>query len=160
MIQARHLPADRGAVPARPGAFLHVAQRLAIGGAGIANIGAEGAKLGVELAFTGQKIGGGGADLGAVQHQAQMLGPRMFAADLQAMSHRHPQTGLVTVLQLVHAVLDLGTVGMHGALRIGTLGKRVRAAGRSPRLAAERKAKSPGRGGLCPQLHGRERVAL
>lgn len=89
MIQTRCFPAGRRAGAAGVHASLHAADLLAIGATGIADIGAEIAKLGMELALARQEVGRGGADLRAVQHQANVLRPGMFAAHLQTVRHRH-----------------------------------------------------------------------
>ena len=107
-----HGPAAFGAGPAGLHAGLHAADCLAALGAPLTNHGAEGAKLRVQLALAQHKIRAGLADLGAVEHQAEMGRLDVFTAHLQAMGGGHLQARGVASLAALDARLEFrGGVG-------------------------------------------------
>ena len=99
MFRPRQVTAEAGAVAAGGRALFHVAQSGAGLGTGLAYLGAQGGKAGVKLALLSQRIGGEGANGGAIQHQAQMLGPGMRAALFQAVGQRHGVADGMAVLK-------------------------------------------------------------
>jgi hypothetical protein len=107
-----HGAAAFGAGAAGLHAGLHATDVLAAFGAPLTNHGAEGAKLRVQLALAQHEIRTGLADLGAVEHQAQMGRLDVFAADLQAMGGGHLQANGVASLAAFDARLEFrGGVG-------------------------------------------------
>ena len=88
-------------------AGLHAANFLAALGAPLANHGAEGTKLRVQLALAQHEIRAGLADLGAVEHQAEMGRLDVFAAGLQAMGGGHLQARGVASLAALNARLEV-----------------------------------------------------
>ena len=76
-------------------------------GAEVANLGAEGASLAVELTLMRHQIGGQLADRDAIHHQAEMLRPDMIATHFQALCHRGGKAGRVAVQALLDAVKGL-----------------------------------------------------
>lgn len=112
-----HFPADLGASPAMLDASLHVADLLAGAGAVLADFGALGTGVLVMRAPEQHEVRGGPADLGAGQHQAEVLGLDMLSTGRQAVGGRHAKAGLVTTEAFVDAGLHLGFCMMHGVAR-------------------------------------------
>lgn len=95
MMCAEHLPATVGALLAGNDAILHIADFIAFRRTGFANLRAKLVQA-MQKMRTGQlKICRSLADLGTVQHQAQMFGFDVLAAGFQAMVHRGLQANLV-----------------------------------------------------------------
>jgi len=116
MVGARDLAATGGAGAAGLDAVFHVAQRLAVLFAGLAHLGAQSGEAGVKLAFAPERIGGEGAQAGAIEHQAQMLGPGMLPAHLQAMGHGHGGTDGMAMLCRRNGVFGQLAEIIHGPL--------------------------------------------
>lgn len=94
-VSGSHFPAAVGTSPALAGAVLHVADLLAGAGAVLADIGALGAGVLVVRRTEQHEVRGGPADLGAGEHQTEMLGLNVLAAGRQAVMRGHAKTGLV-----------------------------------------------------------------
>ena len=86
---AGHFFAGLGAFAAEVGALLHhgvaVCELVACGGALVADFGALGAEVGRVLGVSGHEAGDGVADVGAVVHEALVLGGGVLAAHVQAV---------------------------------------------------------------------------
>lgn len=89
------------------GARLQLTKPLAVLGADVADIRAERADAGVKLTLVREKIGGRGADRRAVEHQADVLRPRVFAAEFEAVRHHRRQTGGMAARERFHARVHL-----------------------------------------------------
>ncbi len=89
-------------------ALLHIAQRLAGRGALFADLGALGANVRVVLRAAQHEVGADGADLRAVEHQAEMVWLDVRAAHFQAMGGQVAQTRRVTGLAIIDALLHFG----------------------------------------------------
>jgi len=95
MLCAEHLPATVGALLAGHNAIFHIADLIAFGCTGFANLRTKLVQAMQKMRAGQLKIGRSLADLGTVQHQAQMFGFDVLAAGFQAMVHRGLQTNLV-----------------------------------------------------------------
>lgn len=75
----------------------HVADALAVFGAGGADLRAEAAGEGVAGRAAGHEVGGESADLGAVGHEREVCGLGVFSADFEAVLEDHLLAHLVAV---------------------------------------------------------------
>jgi hypothetical protein len=95
----------------------HVPYLLAVIGACRAHLTAQPRKLGIKLTFASHRVSGECAKRSAIQHQTQMLGPRMFAARLNAMGQRHRIACGMAVLERfdppVHVLTQLVHEDLH-----------------------------------------------
>jgi len=107
MIEARRFRAEGRALAADLYARFHLAEPLAIRRAYLADVGAQGADAVVELALVREQIGGRGTDHRAVQHQPDVLRPRVLAAELKAMRHHHGQAGRMAARERLHGRVHL-----------------------------------------------------
>jgi hypothetical protein len=110
----RHLRAACRTGPAGAYAVLHLAKPLAIAGAVGADLGAFGTKMPVMARAGDHDMRSRPADLGAGEHQLNMVGFRMLASELKAMVRRHAEAGPVTA----QAVID---TALHGGIRVAHL---------------------------------------
>jgi hypothetical protein len=85
--------------------------------ANVAYFGAERTDTIVKLTLSRKHIRSKQAKLRAIQHQSQMLRPRVLSADFETMRHRHGQTHAVTLQQRVHRSADLQTEAVGGEFR-------------------------------------------
>ena len=85
-----HGAAGFGAAAAGRGATFHVlvAELFAIVGAGVAHFCARPTRFGVQARLPQQEVAIGGANLGAVDHQREVLLFDMLPAGLKAVVHR------------------------------------------------------------------------
>jgi hypothetical protein len=88
---------------------------LAVLSAQLADLGADAAGAGVQVRAAQHEVGAGGADLNAVQHQADVVRRRVRTALLQAVGHGLQADG-VAVLAVVDALAHLGTDGWQSRL--------------------------------------------
>ena len=100
---AGHFAAMPGTFAAGSGAILHSAYLLATFCTGIADLGADPAYLVAKGGAAQHEVDRGLTDLGAVHHQAKMIGRNMLAPGLQAVSHRFMQARLITPVTCVDA---------------------------------------------------------
>jgi hypothetical protein len=92
---------------------LHIANGFARLGTIFANVGALSTDMRMMLGTTQHEIGAGRTNLGAVHHQAKVLGRHMSAAHFQAVSRGHAQTSGVTGLTILDALLHLSRKMFH-----------------------------------------------
>ncbi len=116
-ISRAHAAAFLGAAPAYLYAFIHFPQLLAAIGAGVADLRARGAYELMVSRIAQHEIGSRLANLGAVQHECEMLFFDMLAAKLQAMSRGHLPAGFVALTTSRDAVFGNGIGACHSDLR-------------------------------------------
>lgn len=105
---ACHCLATLGAAAADVGAVLHPVEPVAAFGAGSANFGALAANMGMMRRAARHEVGGGRANLGAVEHQPHVRRLYMSSTHFEAVRRGHLQAGHVAGLAGVDAVLHLG----------------------------------------------------
>lgn len=103
-----HLAAALGARAAGFDAIAHVADAFAVVGAGFANAGAGRADFRVTRRTAEHEIRCDVADLGAVEHEFEVIGFRMLAAHFKAVRRSGAQAHVVAVGALIDAGLHLG----------------------------------------------------
>ena len=89
-------------------ALLHIADRFARIGAGIANFGALGANVRVMVGLAQHEIGADLTDLNAIHHQREVFRLDVRAAHFEAMVGKHIQTSRVAIEAILDALLHLG----------------------------------------------------
>ena len=118
MVRTGQFAAKPDAFAAGLDAVIHLAQRCAVLGTSFAQLGAETGKAGMELALSSQGVGRKGAETRAIQHQAQMLRPGMFAAALEAIGHGHGVTHLMAMRERLDGGAGLLAELIHPGLSI------------------------------------------
>ena len=105
---SRHAAAVLGAGAAGSDAILHAVQLLARRRARAANLGADAAYQPVLVGAARHEVERGGAYLGAVEHDLDVVGLGVLAANSKAMLRHHRQAGDVALVAGVHASLHFG----------------------------------------------------
>lgn len=98
------------ALPADAHALIHVADLLAAIGTSPAHFSAGSAYCGMQRRFAEHEVHRSLAQLGAIDHQAEMFGLDVFSALLEAVSHCHVQTGFMACPACRDAILQVSVL--------------------------------------------------
>ena len=110
----RHFPAAFCAAAASLDAIVHVADPLTFVGAVVADVGAFGAEMLVVRGTDDHDLGAGATDLGAGEHQLDVLRRGVLTSELEAVICAHAEAGLIAAQAVVDARLHLqGEVRHH-----------------------------------------------
>lgn len=113
-LDARHGAAAIRAIAACLGAVFQVGNLRTAIGAGVANFGTQCAELATKGRVAQHKVARRLANLGTVDHQAEMVRLGVFASGGEAMDHGRMQAGFVATPACIdaglHAVKTIGVV--------------------------------------------------
>ena len=87
MLSTEHLPATVGAFLAGDDTVVHIADLIAFGRAGLADLRTKFVKTGQKMRAGQLKISRSLTDFGTVHHQSQMFGFDMFTPRFQTVVH-------------------------------------------------------------------------
>jgi hypothetical protein len=112
VLRAGHFPATLGTFFTCFDAFTHIADLLAIRCTGLADFGADRAKMMRKLRATELKIGRRLADFGAVDHETEVICFNVLSASLKAVVHGGLQADLMAMATSLYT-------GLHGVISVG-----------------------------------------
>ena len=119
MLNVRHFPATLGAVSAGLHTFIHAADLFTILCTGLTDFGTDLANTMLKMRVTELKINRGLANLGAIDHESEVICFNMLSTCLKAMVHGSLQADLMAIATSfytgLHGVFSVSWV-IHGIL--------------------------------------------